>query len=523
MLDSFQNAIVAYPMVTMLDRLLPQGVESLPVDLADALRDDDLEEAFELSDTWWNDAGPDDEAAGVTHGLMLTSFEEDEEALDVLRDARDAILGPTPALILATADVHLNLTNDTTAHDLIDEARESLAEHPDHARPPLWAAAGDLYGDLGEQSDALACYRKAIELGWEDFETAIRVGEMLKQSEAWEEAARAYEHAADLRADAMGPHEAAAECWREAGQMERALEIEAPIIRQQGADPDEWAKRGVAWRSVGRLERAVEAFDKATRMDPHDPAIWLELANTRLDAGEAEGALKAYEEVLSYESQLLEALEGATVAARQLGDFAAAEQYASRAVESEDATPEVWFHLGETRRQLGRLDEARQALEQAAELTPDKPEVHALLAEIHLEQDDQQAGRQAIDRAIELAPDNPDVQIQCAMALLKTRDPEALASFVTESSGTNARWRLVSPAFLVIGDAMQGDDNVQTLGEEFVRTAEELSSELPVKYDTSELRRYALVLESPHADVLEKIIRVLEDRDAPEAVLQVLD
>lgn len=520
MLEDFQDAVIAYPMITTLDRLLPDGVESLPDDLGDALRDDDLEAALDHCESWWNDAGPDDESAGIAYGLLLTAFEKDDRALDILRDARDAILGPTPALVLTTAEVHLNLADEETARELVERARQQLDEYPDRARPPLWAATGEFFGDLGDDDASLDCYRRAIDSGWEDFETAIRIGEMLKRDEAWGEAARAYQLAADLREDAIGPREAAAECWREAGELERALEVERPIADELAGDPDEWARRGVAWRSVGRLERAADALDRATSMDPHDPALWLELANTRLDLGEAEAALGAYEEVLSYESTLFEALEGATAAARQLGDYAAAEEYAARAVETDEATPEAWFQLGATRRELGKLDEANTALGRAADLAPDNPEVHAMLADVLLELDDTDAGRDALETAVELAPDDPNVQTQCAMALLKARQPQRLRNFIAQTSATNPLWRLVAPAFEMVADAMDDDGRATTIARDFADTARDLRDHLPVEYDTSELRRYTLVLDDPHNSLLEQIIRILEDRDDPDSLDQ---
>jgi tetratricopeptide (TPR) repeat protein len=155
------------------------------------------------------------------------------------------------------------------------EARRLLAEvqkdHPTAARPPL--LLGQLADREGQAEQALACYRRVLELG--DYQP-LAVALLLaadRHGDADQVLEQAYRRSV-LAADLWRP---AAETALRAGQPERACRLARQVVaatRRSYLDLL-WLGRILDW--AGRHTEAGEVLAEATRRAPDVPDTWLAL------------------------------------------------------------------------------------------------------------------------------------------------------------------------------------------------------------------------------------------------------
>lgn len=514
----FQNALVALPTVSALRALVPGGLEALPEDVYDALRRDEMREALDAGEAWFESEGAGDRAAGISFVLLLEGCDRLDRAVEVVEELREA--EPASArLALAEAELRLERLEDGRAGELLDHVLDHGVDTSE-LDGVTWGFVADLLLDVGRDEEAIECMEIALELGAEDFETAIRLAKLHEERENWRRAAEEFERAAEIGGDVVGPWREAAECWRRAGALARSLEAREHVLAEGGGSAEIWAKQGLGYRRIGEPEEAIDALERATRLAPDRPVYWIELADVLRENRRAERAIEAYRRVLEFDDRYLEALVGLAEVALDQGDLDRAREAALDAVDAGPDDADAHFVLGRVRRAANEREAAREAFERAVEIGGEGAARHrAALGRVAMESGDLDAAFEHLDRATELEPENGAYVAEFAEALLRADEYARLRDLLERPADWNdtPAWRVARPLFMAVSAGLR-DGDLEPAVEAFETAVEKHAEALPIEADFEVLERYALVVDDPVRAAVETMIDILEGRAELEAL-----
>jgi len=220
--------------------------------------------------------------------------------------------------------------------------KANIAQTPRHARP--YNALGWAYYRADRDAEALAAYRKALELDPLLAGAYANIGDVYGKQRRFSEAAANYEKALKI-----SPYEFTADlhyrfgsALLELGRVDQAIPVLEDSIK---IDPDYEIARynlGNAYRVKGKLDAAAEQYREVLSINPRSTRTWVNLGLTLAAAGRDDDAIWAYQ-------------QGAATA-----DPTA----------DSDAAFKVHFNLGKTLLRRGRKAEGRTALEEALRVNP---------------------------------------------------------------------------------------------------------------------------------------------------------
>lgn len=347
--------------------------------------------------------------AVVSCGLALTSFGQ------VAPKAR-----PRPAPTAASA-----------APSSVDQAEEAIARQDFTAAEKLlveatgrdprdhraWFDLGFVYSATGRKPDAIAAYRKSVEIKPDVFETNLNLGVLLAQqnspeaekflrtatalkpaqnaaaslARAWtalgrllepadaKAAADAYRHAADLTPNAAAPHLAAAAALEKSGDLAGA---EAEFKRTAELDPKSTeALSGLVnvYTRSKRLPEAEAALRQLLAVDPGYSAAHVQLGRVLAAEGKTEEAIVELEGALaaSNDAAALRELAGLHAAA---GHYEEAATRYRQLLQADARNPELHYALGTILMDQHKFAEAQPELLAAVQLKSDFAQAYGNLA-----------------------------------------------------------------------------------------------------------------------------------------------
>ena len=250
-----------------------------------------------------------------------------------------------------TAVTHIHEGDHFLESGNLDEAiaayRRAIELNPDLS----WSHhnLGEALAKLGQFEEAIASYRRAIELNPDFSWSYHHLGDALDRQQQWEEAVAAFRKATELNADHFGSYCGLGQSLVKLGQLDEAI---AAYRQASILNPDvDWIYGCIAnllqQRRELDLEAAIASYRRAVQLNPNDVQayrnllniqpdnleIYLDLGNALAQQGDWRGAMDTYQRALQLNPQealfhnlLGEALE-------QLGDLNAAVVSYRRAIE----------------------------------------------------------------------------------------------------------------------------------------------------------------------------------------------
>lgn len=176
---------------------------------------------------------------------MKQHFEAGVAALELARQSRDK-------LAKASAD-----QRDTVKQEVMDNSNKAITEFEaaktaSNEKDPnlqlIMARLGDAYDSAGRTDDAIAAYKRAIELK-PSFAYYNNIGGIYGRANKIDEATAAYQ---------------------------KAAEIDPPNAAQA------WLNCGITLSNVGKFKEATEPLKKATELDPKSAKAWYLLASAMI-------------------------------------------------------------------------------------------------------------------------------------------------------------------------------------------------------------------------------------------------
>ncbi|MDJ0632873.1 MAG: tetratricopeptide repeat protein [Xenococcaceae cyanobacterium MO_188.B29] len=200
----------------------------------------------------------------------------------------------------------------------------------------------------------------------------------LRNQEVLEEAIASYRKAIELNPNNYAAYKNLGDALSEQGQQSEAIVAYQEAIKLE-KNPAIYYSLGNAQRKQGDLEGAAVSYQQALELNSkqpfwiYPPFIYRTLGNTLSQQGKLDAALTAYQEAIKLEPENSDNYVG--VGNTQLKKGAVEEAIASyrKAIELSPRNFAAYRNLGDALQKKGRVDEAISAYEKAIKLKPANP------------------------------------------------------------------------------------------------------------------------------------------------------
>jgi protein O-GlcNAc transferase len=265
----------------------------------------------------------------------------------------------------------------------LEEAAAHLAKaaqlRPDQAA--FQSNLGAVYQALGKLEAAIECYSRAVALQPDYLQALFNLGLCHFQLGQYDQAEEYYRRALALQPQDAQILTELAQIYRQKGwpataidHLEQALALEFTSERAQ--------ELAELCREAGQLERSVELYRQLLEQDPQRPELHNGLGLTLAEQGKWEEAIAAFRRALELDPQRVEAhINLGTALLEQDQPEAAIEAYRA-ALALQPDRPRVYFNLATAFRKLQQPERALDYYHVALGLQPDYAEAHRGLANL---------------------------------------------------------------------------------------------------------------------------------------------
>lgn len=185
--------------------------------------------------------------------------------------------------------------------------------------------------------------------------------------------------------DKAADSQAATEAWEiwQQGDLERALQVSARAVAQEGTSPYAWTVHGFLLSQAGRKEEALSAYEHAETLAPGDATVLNNLGTILLEFGRLDEAETRFQRALHIRPGYADALNNLGVVQERRGrDRQAAATY-ERAVRADPKHARAQTNLGALALKRGEVESARERFHRANAMDPSlgAPRLNLLLLE----------------------------------------------------------------------------------------------------------------------------------------------
>lgn len=285
---------------------------------------------------------------------------------------RAKLSGSVMGLLAAVVIAGLAWRTDARLSDYKDRSsiwRSVLRVDPDSAAG--WYSLAVALEDQGKQSEAMAAYRKAAQLGSD------------KQTQAGGDA-----------------------------------NIGLPeLARGDRSDPRYHAQLGVRYAQAGDYPQAVAALRQAVALAPGNPAYHNDLGLVLRQTREFDAAIRAFEAALKLKPNFGQALRNLAMTLEEAGKIREAQQAYQMLVEREPTSFDAHDRYGSFLARQGRLHDAIAEFQAALAIDPANRDTARLLGESYRMTGQLAEAEATFRKMVEASPNDPDARWRWARAL----------------------------------------------------------------------------------------------------------
>jgi len=291
-------------------------------------------------------------------------------------------------------------------------------------------AEGNAHADAGRVGEAVACYRRAIELDPSNSDTWNNLGIAYAIAAQPAEAVPSFRRALELDPGNAQAWNNLGLALHTLGQLDEALAAYGEALRRRPNYVRAWINSARAHEARQSPAEAARCYEQALALDPRQSDARFALANLKLAAGRFESAIAGYRELLTLVPDHAPALHNLGCAEVARGELESAIAHLRRAIALGHATPEAWHNLGAALLSLGKPAEAEASYRESLARRPDNADTHAGLGLALAQQDRLRAARESYEQALQLAPGHIEAHMNLASVLRDSgRFDESLAHY----------------------------------------------------------------------------------------------
>jgi tetratricopeptide (TPR) repeat protein len=244
--------------------------------------------------------------------------------------------------------------------------------------PQCYLAAinlGSAVYDHGQVDEAIAHFRKALEIYPAYPDAHLDLGIALAKKGLLEEAIKQYEEALAVRPRFMEAHINLGNALAQKGRMDEAVVQYQQALEIQPGNGRIYFNLGGALAKMGRVDEAINALEKGLQLLPAFPDAHNSLGSLLVEKGRTDEAIHHFHEALRSQPDLAEARSNLADALARKGDVDGAVAQFSRALDVNSTDPTTHSRLAAVLASRGRTQEALEHYRAALKLLPNSTEV----------------------------------------------------------------------------------------------------------------------------------------------------
>lgn len=312
---------------------------------------------------------------------------------------------------IVKAEKALDTKNYAAALTLL---KELTAQEPKNDR--VWFDLAYAHTMLGERAEAIAAYKKALELRPKLTQGSLNLGILLLEEKQAAEAVQHLEAVVAARPKDAPAHLLLADAVATSGDSAQAVEhYRKTLALDPKSHPAHYAL-GRLLVELKKLEEAEQHLAQAIQLRPADTTARVEMARLLERTGREEEARRSYAELVEREPSNV-------AVRRRLGALLLANrQYAEAAAQYEAAaqikpSPEDDWNLARAYVGAERAEDATPLLQKLAAADPRNYDVRLLLGNVLKAQRNFPAAQKELEAAVALRPDLPNAYVDLANVL----------------------------------------------------------------------------------------------------------
>ena len=230
----------------------------------------------------------------------------------------------------------------------------------------------------GDYTDAIASYRRVLELTPEDHDAKVGLGRALAFDGQYDDALRNFQRLLQERPDDTDALEGLARVQMWAGRPAAALTIFQNLAGHYPANPEYAVGLARAEMNLHQYSQARNTLTALLAAHPGNRDAQLQLANLDLFEGHQTAALRRFNHLISEDPTDAEALKGNVRVAYYRGDLIYAHKLAAKIVDDDPRDASALLLLADLERALHDTRRAWALLYRAETLEPRNPEARDL-------------------------------------------------------------------------------------------------------------------------------------------------
>lgn len=160
---------------------------------------------------------------------------------------------------------------------------------------------GTEYKTLGMHKEALAEFRKALDVKPDSPKLYVAVGEIYEELGDADRAIEAFNRAIELDGGNYQAYCGLGIAYARKGMHYEAINAYADAIRLNPNDPSVLSNLGASYNALQMVDDALEAYEQALKLNPNSAKIYLNLGNAYFNKGMYPEAIQSYESALKLE------------------------------------------------------------------------------------------------------------------------------------------------------------------------------------------------------------------------------
>jgi serine/threonine-protein kinase len=277
--------------------------------------------------------------------------------------------------------------------------------------------------------EAIACFRKAIELDPKYAMAHRQLGLALQDQGQLDEAIASYRKAMKLDPESAWDHYRLGDMLKANGQLDEAIALYRNVVKVDPTNAHARGDLGQALQAKGQLGEAVACYRKAIELDPKDARNYYNLAEALKANGQLNEAIASYRKAVEVDPKSGVVLM-VSLALQNLGRRDEAIAVHRKAVEVDPTNASAHGDLGDALSANGLMDEAITSYRKAIELDPKNASARLALGRVLKDMDQVDQAIALYRKAVEADPENASARITLGDALKACGQmDEAVASY----------------------------------------------------------------------------------------------
>lgn len=325
-------------------------------------------------------------------------------------ELNEAVRFLTAALALRSGSpgAHLMLGFALHRKGQFDEAiacfRKAIELDPKFAMAHNNLGAGQ--ASKGQLEEAIASYRKAVELDPKFSMARCNLGASVYYMGQLDEAIACFRQAIELDPKYAEAHSSLGAALKEKGQLDEAIACCRHAIELDPKLAGANTNLGNALASNGQLDEAIASYVKAVQLDPQVAGAYSNLGYALYARGQVDDAIGCYKKALELDPKFAKAYSNLGVALYSKGQVDDAVACFRQAIELDPKYAMAHNYLGGALKSRGQAEEAIACFKKALELDPKYSMVHRDLGEALLSMGRVDEAIVCYQKLIELDPEN---------------------------------------------------------------------------------------------------------------------